>query len=270
MAALLKSHVLVIDDEPAIRQTLTRLIQSAGCQVTAVGDGQAALAVLEKPAFDLVYLDIHLPGMNGLEVLRALRKHAPHLPVILLTGNATLQSALEALRLGATDYLLKPIDPEVLIARTRVILQEQALERRRRELEEQIAALQAELQALNASATPSSAAPTPLPNPTDRFVKRGPLILDLQTQRGTLADKILSIPPTAFAYLVILARHSPEVVTYETLVTEAQGYTQTTRYEAQEIAKWHIHSLRQALEPLPAEPHYILNVRGTGYRLVFS
>lgn len=266
---MLNGNVLIIDDEPSLRHTLTRLIQSAGFQVTALADGQDALSTLEKLTFDLVFLDIHLPGVNGLDILRTIRKVSPQLPVILLTGNATLQSALEAIRLGATDYLLKPIDPEVLVARTRIILQEQALERRRREIEEQITALQAELQALNHTET-SALPQSSIPNPEERFIKRGGLILDLQTRRGTLGAQILTIPPTAFEYLVILARHSPEVVDYETLVTEAQGYNQTTRYEAQEMTKWHIHTLRQAIEPVPTHPQYILNVRGIGYRLVFN
>lgn len=267
---MLGGHVLIIDDEPGVRHTLTRLLQTAGCQVTAAADGNEALTILGKPSFDLVYLDIHLPGVSGLDILRTVRKQSPQLPVILLTGNATLQSALEAIRLGATDYLLKPIDPEVLVARTRVILQEQALERRQREIEEQIAALQAELQTLKKPEERSSSLQTPIPNPEERFLKRGPLILDLQTQRGTLGAHILSLPPTAFEYLVILARHSPEVVDYKTLVTEAQGYSNTTRYEAQEMTKWHIHTLRQAIEEQPAQPQYILNVRGIGYRLVFG
>lgn len=266
---MLSGNVLVIDDELSLRHTLTRLIQAAGFQVTAVADGKDALAVLEKPVFDLVYLDIHLPGVNGLDILRAVRKESPQLPVILLTGNASLQSALEALRLGATDYLLKPIDPEVLVARTRIILQEQAVEKRRREIEENIAALQAELQSLKTQEYETSAQPT-ISNPGERFLKRGPLILDLQIRRGTLGDQILSIPPTAFDYLVSLARHSPEVVDYATLFTEAQGYNNATRIEAQEMTKWHIHTLRQALEPDPARPKHILNVRGTGYRLVFT
>jgi len=270
MAASLKSNVLIIDDEPALRHTLSRLIQAAGCQVTAVADGVEALQILDERAFDLVYLDIHLPGVSGLQVLREIRKKTTHLPVILLTGHATLQSALEAIHLGATDYLLKPIDPEVLVARTRVILQEQVIEHRRREIEEQIAALQAELQALHkpdAGGTPRLA---PLSDPGERFLKRGQLILDMQTRRGTLGDRVLTIPPTAFEYLVILARHSPEVVDYEMLVSLAQGYNNTTRYEAQEMTKWHIHTLRQSIEPNPARPCYILNVRGIGYRLIFD
>ncbi len=267
---MLSSHVLVIDDEPGLRYTLSRLLQTAGCQVTAIADGQEALKKIGTTSFDLVYLDIHLPGVNGLQVLREIRKQTPHLPVILLTGHATLQSALEAIRLGATDYLLKPIDPEVLVARTRVILQEQSLERRRREIVEQIATLQAELHSLKKpEESPGDLQPA-LSDPEERFLKHGPLILDLQTRRGTLGDQVLALPPTAFAYLALLARHAPDIVDYETLVSTAQGYNHPTRYEAQEMTKWHIHTLRQALEANPSQPRYILNVRGIGYQLVFD
>ncbi len=270
MVPMLSGNVLIIDDEPGLRHTLSRLMQAAGCQVTAIADGQEALGILGNGTFDLVYLDIHLPGVNGLQVLREIRKKNTQMPVVLLTGHATLQSALEALRLGATDYLLKPIDPEVLVARTRIILQEQAVERRRREIEEQIAALQTELKTLKKAEENTDSFQPSLADPEERFLKRGPLILDLQTRRGTLGDQVLAIPPTAFEYLAILARYSPEVVDYEKLVSEAQGYAKTTRYEAQEMTKWHIHTLRQSVETNPAQPCYILNVRGLGYRLIFD
>ena len=270
MVAVLKGNVLIIDDEAVLRHTLSRLLQTVGCQVTAASDGREALDLMKDTKFDVVYLDIHLPGVNGLEVLKEIRCQDTALPVILLTGHATLQSALEAIRLGATDYLLKPVDPEVLVARTRVLLEEQRLVRRRREIEAQIAELQAELHALKKTQGEEPALLSSVPPPEDRFIKRGPLILDLQACRGTLGDQVLALPPTAFEYLVVLARHSPEVVDYETLVSEAQGYNNTTRFEAQEMTKWHIHTLRQSLEPDPTQPHYILNVRGVGYRLILG
>ena len=101
----------------------------------------------------------------------------------------------------------------------------------------------------------------------ERFLKRGPLILDLQSRRATMGERVLALPPAAFDYLVVLLRHAPDVVQYQTLVAEAQGY-QTDRREAQELSKWHIHELREALEPTPSEPRHVLNVRGVGYRLV--
>ncbi|HIE57668.1 MAG TPA: response regulator transcription factor [Anaerolineales bacterium] len=262
-------YVLIIDDEEPLRHSLTRVLKTAGCEVLGAADGLQALQFVRNTRFDLVYLDIHLPGISGLDVLQTIRAEYPDLPVILFTGHASLQSALDAIRLGATDYLVKPIDPDVLVARTRVILEEQKIERRKRELREELASLRAELRALafqSASAFPEI---PPEPQRDDRFLKRGDFVLDLQARRATLRDRVLSLPPTAFAYLMVLARHAPEAVDYQTLVTEAQGYA-VEQSGASELAKYHIHILRQAINVPKNVPGYILNVRGIGYRLLVS
>lgn len=260
----LSGSILIIDDEVTLCQTFTRILRQAGCEATAALDGKEALQRLATSTYDLAYLDLHLPGANGLEVLKEMHLIQPQLPVILFTAHASLQSAIEAMRLGATDYLIKPVDPETLIARTRTVLSERAVQRRRREIQEQIDALQAELTALESPPTPASPLAT---LSSERFLKRGRLTLDLQARRATFEDQELTLPPAAFDYVVVLARHAPDVVDYQTLVTEAQGY-QIDRRQAQELAKWHIHELREALEPDPDQPRHVLNVRGTGYRLV--
>ena len=260
-------NVLIIDDEDGLRHTLTRVLKIAGCQVSGAADGPQALNLINATTLDLVYLDIHLPSMNGLEVLENIRVSHPNLPVILFTAHASLQSAVEAIRLGATDYLVKPIDPEVFVARTRVILEEQAIERRKRVLREQITALQDELNTLEDQSAPSQTGTIPTQQPTDRFIKRGGFVLDLQAQRATLKERVLSLPPTAFIYLTVLARHAPSAVDYQTLVTEAQGYA-VEPSEASELAKYHIHVLRQGIGVSKDEAGYILNVRGVGYRLL--
>ena len=260
-------HILIIDDEPGLRQTFTRILRNAGWEVTTAENGPEGLQRLTGSAFDLVYLDIHLPGgMDGLQVLQEVHRQLPQLPVVLFTGRASLQTAVEAIRLGAIDYLTKPVDPETLIARTREILAGQATEKRRQEIHAQLASLQAELQRLD---SPAAAAPAPRPaaEGVDRFLKRGTLILDLHARRSTFGDRALNLPPAAFDYLVVLARHAPDVVEYQTLVGEAQGYESDWR-QAQELAKWHIHELRDELEPDPRTPRHVLNVRGQGYRLV--
>jgi DNA-binding response OmpR family regulator len=257
-------RVLLVDDEANLRQTMARILHQMGCEVTTAADGAEALQRLEAAPYDLVYLDIRLPGMDGLQVLRQVHDRYPQLAVVLLTAYASISSAVEAVRLGATDYLIKPITPEALIARTRTILTDQAIQHRRREVQEQIDALQAELKTLDQApvVTPSSVTPV-----DDRFLKRGALILDLHTRRATYADRVLTLPPTAFDYLMVLARHAPDVVPYQTLVVEAQGY-QTDLRQAQELTKWHIHTLREALEREAAGSCHLLTVRGTGYRLV--
>lgn len=260
--------VLIIDDEATLRTTLGRILERGGCLPAYAADGAEALAQIDGQTFDLVYLDLNLPDMDGIQVLAEIRKRDTRLPVIMLTGYGTLQSAVEALRLGATDYLLKPSDPEVLLARTRMALTETAMERRKRELREQIATLQAELAQLEqATQPPVTPSTTPAPEPQNRFLKRGRLILDLQARRATFGQSVLTLPPAAFDYLLILARRSPEVVDYVDLVSEAQNY-QVEASEARELAKWHVHVLRQALENDPQNPQYLLNVRGMGYRLL--
>ena len=259
--------ILIIDDEANLRETLGRILQRAGCETLAAADGRKALQLVGEQNFNLVYLDLHLPGMDGIEILKGLRLLQPKLPVIMLTGFGTLQSAVEALRLGATDYLLKPFDPEVLVARTRVILDEQAIEARKHELREQISILQAELRNLEQDISIEQSTSLLAPEPQNRFLKSGRMVLDLQAKRATFGERVLSLPPATFDYLVVLARHSPEIVNYHTLVTEAQNY-QVDGVEARELAKWHVHVLRQALEIDPQNPRFLINVRGAGYRLL--
>ena len=264
--------ILVIDDDAVLRNTLVRILATTGCQVMTAGSGIEAIDKLAKQAFDLVYLDIQLPGMDGMEVLARVRDKYPKLQVILLTGFGTVQSAVQALRLGATDYLLKPLDPEVLIARTQIAIHEVNVERRKKDIRAQIAALQADLHSLEQETIPDvQGSRTSLAqgtqSPGERFLKRGKLVLDLHAQRATFRDAVLILPPAAFEYLAVMARHAPDVVTYQDLVQEAQGY-QVSANEARELAKWHVHILRQALEPEPEEPGWLLNVRGVGYRLL--
>lgn len=257
-------RVLVVDDEANLRQSLARILHQLGCEVTTAADGVEALQRLEAAPYDLVYLDIRLPGVDGLEVLRQVHDRYPQLAVVLLTAYASIKTAVEAVRLGATDYLIKPINPDVLIARTRTILADQAVQRRRHEIQEQIDALQAELKALDQS---PDVAPTLALPADDRFLRRGRLVLDLHARRATYVDRALTLPPTAFDYLLALARHAPDIVPYQALVVEAQGY-QTDLRQAQELTKWHIHMLREALERESAGMCQLLTVRGTGYRLV--
>ena len=261
-------YVLIVDDEASLRQTLARILQRAGYEVTTTASGGEALTLLSEHSFDLVYLDIRMPDISGLEALKRIHAKFPELPVILFTAQPDLNSAVEALRSGAIDYLLKPLKPQTIIERTQSILATKQRERRKRELQRQIETLQTELNALEKEEVPQINQAQQLVAVSDeRFLRRGMLILDMLTRRVTVNDRVVNLPPTSFDYLLVLARHTPNVVDYQTLVSEAQGY-ETDPHEAQELTKWHIHHIRQVLEPDARNPIYVINVRGTGYRLV--
>jgi two-component system response regulator MtrA len=260
-------HILIIDDEASLRQTLARILQRVGFEVTTTASGQEGIALLSQHAFDLVYLDLRMPEMNGLDVLQQIHAKYPDLPVILFTAQPDLHSAVEALRRGATDYLLKPLKPQAVIDRTQAILANKQKERRKREIQRQIDALQAELNSLENESAPPSAQQAA--SSDDRFLKRGMLTMDTHTRRVMIQDQVMSLSPTSFDYLLVLARHSPNTVDYQTLVTEAQGY-ETDAREAQELTKWHVHNIRQAMETNANPSIRIVTIRGAGYRLVID
>jgi DNA-binding response OmpR family regulator len=262
------SHILIIDDEPSLRQTMARILQRAGYEVTTAANGKEGLDLVSQHSFDLLYLDIRMPDINGLDLLKTIHSRYPELPVILFTAQPDLHSAVEALRRGAIDYLLKPLKPQAVIDRTQAILAERQKERRKRELQRQIDALQAELESLESRGeAPTHVNRGRVPAADDRFIRRGALTLDLHTRRVIMNEQVVSLPPTSFDYLLVLARHAPNIVDFQTLVSEAQGY-ETDPREAQELSKWHVHHIRQAIEPDSRNPVRVINVRGKGYRLV--
>jgi len=263
-------HILIVDDEASLRQMMARVLQRAGYEVTTAANGKDGLALVSEQLFDLLYLDIRMPDMNGLEVLKTVHTKFPDLPVVLFTAQPDLHSALEALRRGATDYLLKPLKPQTVIDRTQAILASKQEERHKRELQRKIETLQAELSSLQSPKGESAGSKDQQSLAADdRFLKRGLLTLDLLARRVTMAERAVSLPTASFDYLVVLARHAPQVVDYQTLVSEAQGYETDTR-EAQELSRWHIHHIRQVIEPDTRNPIYVINVRGTGYRLAMN
>ncbi len=259
-------HILIIDDEASLRQTMARILLRAGFEVTTVANGQEGLSIIDQHTFDMAFLDIRLPDMNGLEVLKIMRGKLPEMPILLFTAQPDLHSAVEALRRGATDYLMKPLKPETVIQRTRDILEDQNKKKRRRAILQQMDELQAELDAID-KIKPSEQNQASTDPASDRFIKRGILNLDLHTRRVMVNDRVISLTPTSFDYLLVLTRHSPNVVDYKTLVAEAQGYESEAR-EAQELTKWHIHNIRQAIESDARNPVHIITIRGSGYRLV--
>ncbi len=266
------ARVLVVDDEQPVRVTLKEVLSREGYEVLTASSAQEALQVMGDTAIDLVMVDLKMEGMDGLRLMGEIKQQWPETVLIILTGYATLESALKALRCGAHDYLLKPSGPEDIKRSVRGGLGKRWREVRRKDLLAQIEAGVRELTAEGLSmeaareleafgdAVPGRPESPPL-------LQVGQLVIDLQRHAATLDGRSLNLTPIEFGTLTHLAQQAGRVVTCSTLVKEVQGYD-CHEQEARMIMKTHIRHLRQKLESDPSNPEYVLNVRGVGYMLV--
>jgi DNA-binding response OmpR family regulator len=263
----LQKTILVVDDESPLRLSLSLILQKENYHVETAANSKEALDCLQSHEYDLMFLDLNMPGMSGIELLVQVRKQASHMPVLILTAHAALESAIQAVRLGARDYLIKPVEPVLILTRVAEILAESQQPARKKEIVGQIQSLLAELQTMEGEdTTPTSTLAALPPGEPARFLKKGNFDLDLHARHATLNGKYVSVTGIYFDYLATLLRHAPKVVPYKTLVKESQGYDVTIE-EAKDLARWRIHELRQIIEVDPQQPQYILTVRGAGYRL---
>jgi DNA-binding response OmpR family regulator len=224
--------ILVVDDEPKIVRTARAYLESAGFRVVTAYDGQVALTVFrhEKPA--LLILDLGLPGMDGLDVARTIRRDS-NVPIIMLTARVDEADKLIGLELGADDYVTKPFSPRELVARVRAVLRRTGAER-------------------------EQALPP---------VIAGEVEIDRERRRVTVVEREVELTPTEFDLLVVLARHPGRVFTRLELLDRVQGYA----YEGYErTVDAHVKNLRQKIEPDPKDPRYVLTVYGVGYRFCES
>jgi two-component system alkaline phosphatase synthesis response regulator PhoP len=262
-----QNTILVVDDEDHLRLTLSLVLQKEHYHVEAAANAEDALNFLQSREFDLMFLDLNLPGMSGVDLLAEARKRAPHMPVLILTAYGALESAIQAVRLGARDYLIKPVEPVLILTRVAEILAESEQPARKKELVGRIQELLAELQKMEgADTTPTSTLAALPPADPARFMKKGNFELDLHARHVALNGKYIPMTGVYFDYLGTLLRHAPKVVEYKTLVKETQGY-EVALAEARDLARWRIHELRKLIEEDPEHPEYILTVRGIGYRL---
>jgi DNA-binding response OmpR family regulator len=266
------ARVLVVDDEQPVRVTLKEVLSREGYEVLIASSGQEALQVMRDTAVDLAMVDLKMEGMDGLTLVGEIKQRWPATVLVILTGYATLESALKALRYGAHDYLLKPSGPEDIKRSVREGLEKRWREVRRKDLLAQIEAGVRELTAEDLSRgaakepeTLRDAAPGWPGSPP--LLRVGQLVIDLQKHMATLDGRPLNLTPVEFGTLTHLAREAGRVVTCSTLVKKVQGYD-CNEQEARTIMKTHIRHLRQKLEADPSSPEYILNVRGVGYMLV--
>src|SRR5215213_8389080 len=262
-----QNSILIVDDEDALRLSLSLILQKENYRVETAANAEDALSCLQAGDYDLMLLDLNLPKMSGIDLLIQVHKQVPHMLVLILTAHAALESAIQAIRLGARDYLIKPVEPVAILSRVAEILAESDQPARKKEIVGQLQALLAELQKMEGEETPPTGTPTAeAPTNAARFLKKGIFELDLQARHTSLNGKYIPVTGIYFDYLSTLLRHAPRVVEYRILVKESQGYDVAVA-EARDLARWRIHELRKIIEADPEQPQYILTVRGTGYRL---
>ncbi len=254
-------RILLVDDEANIRKGLQAILQKDGHEVRTAATAQAALSLLNDFEAETAVLDIRMPGMQGSELLGALKQRWPYMAVIMLTGHGSLATAITAVKEGAFDYLLKPAQPDDL---RQVVAQALLESRRQREQAAFLTKLQSGLERLQTLPGPAAAGQPTTPTATRLHIKD--LVLDRATHELRRGDEPIDLTPSEYDILLVLAEQGGAVVDYATLVRLALGHQLETA-EAKELIKRHIYSLRQKIEPRPQEPVILLNVRGVGYRL---
>jgi len=219
--------ILVVDDELKIARLVRDYLTEAGFDVVLAGTGPAALAAARSDQPDLVVLDLGLPGMDGYDVTRSIRRHSA-IPIIMLTARSEESDKLVGLELGADDYVTKPFSPRELTARVRVVL------RRSR----------------------GQVQPPPI-------LRADTLVLDLEAHTSTHEELPLDLTPTEFDILTALMRHPGQAFTRLQLVEASQGVA----YEGYErVIDQHIKNLRAKLGDDARAPRFIETVFGVGYR----
>jgi DNA-binding response OmpR family regulator len=219
--------IFVVDDEPQIVKVLKAYLENAGFQVVTAADGKTALLTFQREKPDFMILDLNLPGMDGLDICRAVRRDS-NIPILMLTARVEEADRLIGLELGADDYVVKPFSSREVVARVRTIFR-------------------------RTMAEPTQA----------EIIQAGELTIDLEQHTVNLAGKAIELTPTEFEILVALAKQPKRIFSRLQIMEQAQG----DAYEGYErTIDAHIKNLRFKLEPNPKKPVYIQTVFGLGYK----
>jgi len=228
-----KRKVLVIEDEHDIAELLALHLRDLNCEVTLAADGHEGMRQAFARNWDLVILDLRLPGPDGLSICRALRRESRYVPILMLTSKSSELDRVLGLELGADDYVTKPFSVSELMARVKAIFRRvESLEKRFPGAGESLAI--------------------------------GPLKIDTKGRQVTVDDQAMSLTAREFDLLLHFARHPGHVFSRAQLLDSVWGYGHDG-YE--HTVNSHINRLRSKIEPDPAQPEYIVTVWGVGYKL---
>lgn len=268
----LTSTILIVDDEANIRAFLKEILEQDNYRVSTVASGEAALQEIKTQTFDLALIDLKLPGLGGIEVLKGIRVAAPETVIIVLTAHASLETAVEALRHGAHDYLFKPCQPVELHDSIRRGLLNRQKQGKRQQILERLQQVSTELEVIRATIiqeiepAPALSSGVREVQPSKRFLQRQGITVDMLRHIITIDERLLDTTPTEFDLLVYLLREAPRVISPQELIHNIQGY-QTDQWEASNIIRRHVHRLRQKIKELTGNDDLIQTVRGVGYTL---
>jgi two-component system, OmpR family, response regulator MtrA len=219
-------RVLIVEDDPSIREVASLGLQSAGLSVETAADGREALVRFRAEPYDLVVLDVMLPALDGLEVCREIRRSS-RVPILMLSARSDTADVVVGLELGADDYVTKPFEMPELVARVRAVL------RRTHD------------------------------PPVEEVLRLGDLEIDPAGFRATRGGRDLQLTATEFRLLLELATRPGQVFTRELLLERVWGYDYLGDSRLVDIA---VHRLRAKIEPEPGPPQLITTVRGVGFR----
>jgi DNA-binding response OmpR family regulator len=221
--------ILVVDDEPIVREVVVRYLEREGYRTLEAGDGSTAREVLERTSPDLVVLDVMLPQTDGLELCRWIRSTS-ELPVIMLTARGEEADRIVGLELGADDYVTKPFSPRELAARVRSILRRAAAS-----------------------------------DPPVQRLEFGDVVLERETREARRGESDVQLTAKEFDLLWFLASHPRRVFSRDQLMASVWGYTAALDSGTITV---HVRRLREKIEELPSKPRHLQTVWGVGYRLV--
>ena len=227
------TKILVVDDEAAISTLLQYNLEENNYDVTVAEDGQTAYQLASQQQFDAILLDLMLPGMDGMTVLKTLRQDKISTPVILVTAKGDEFDRVFGLELGADDYITKPFSPREVIARLKAVL-------RRSQVDHQV-------------------------SEEADVIKIQDLVIDDNKKVVTKADKILTLTPREYELLLYCAQRIGRVIDRETILTAVWGYEYTGESR---MVDMHISNLREKIEANPKSPVLLKTVRGFGYTMV--
>ena len=226
------ARVLLVEDDPGLALTVGDLLRGEGYRVEVAEDGERGLALAtesESETFGAILLDVLLPGVDGFEVCRTLRRRGVRAPVLMLTARGEVADRVAGLRLGADDYLVKPFDPDELLARVEALLRR--------------------------SGDRDSADP----------VRFGDVEVDLRGMSVRRAGEELELTAMEFQLLAFFLEHEGAVLSRERILREVWGFRRAPRTRTVDV---HVTWLRRKLEPDRARPRHILTARGVGYKFV--